>query len=101
MAGQTMAFATLAFSQMLRSFNQRSNTEPLWVRAEGMNPWLIISFAVSALLMAAILFIPMFQSAFRLTSLTGGQWLAVMGFSLLSLIQVEVVKWMKKQFKRV
>lgn len=100
-AGQTMAFATLAFSQMLRSFNQRSNTEPLWVRAEGMNPWLIISFAVSALLMAAILFIPMFQSAFRLTSLTGGQWLAVMGFSLLSLIQVEVVKWMKKQFKRV
>lgn len=100
-AGQTMAFATLAFSQMLRSFNQRSNTEPIWVRAEGINPWLIISFAVSALLMAVILFIPMFQSAFRLTSLTGSQWLAVMGFSLLSLIQVEVVKWMKKQFKRV
>ena len=26
--GQTMAFCTLAFSQMLRAFNQRSNTDP-------------------------------------------------------------------------
>lgn len=36
--GQTMAFCVLAFSQMLRAFNQRSNTEPIWVRAEGINP---------------------------------------------------------------
>ena len=34
-AGMTMAFCVLAFSQMLRAFNQRSNTEPIWVRAEG------------------------------------------------------------------
>ena len=33
--GQTMAFCVLAFSQMLRAFNQRSNTEYIWVRAEG------------------------------------------------------------------
>ena len=42
--GQTMAFCVLAFSQMLRAFNQRSNTQPIWVRAEGHNPWLILSF---------------------------------------------------------
>ena len=99
--GQTMAFATLAFSQMLRAFNQRSNTEPVWVRAEGVNLWLVASFVVSALLMCAILFIPVFQSAFQLTWLTWGQWLTVIGLSLLSVIQVEVVKWIKKQSKRV
>ena len=65
--GQTMAFCTLAFSQMLRAFNQRSNTEPIWIRAEGLNPWLFISFAVSLLLMLCILLIPALQSAFRLT----------------------------------
>ncbi len=94
--GQTMAFCTLAFSQMLRAFNQRSNTEPIWVRAEGLNPWLFISFTVSLLLMLCILFIPSLQSAFRLTLLNGTQWLVVIGLSLLSIIQVEAVKAVKR-----
>ena len=94
--GQTMAFSVLAFSQMLRAFNQRSNTEPIWVRAEGRNPWLFLSFAVSLLLMICILFVPALQSAFRLTSLSGTQWLIVVGLALLSIIQVEVVKAIKR-----
>ena len=94
--GQTMAFCVLAFSQMLRAFNQRSNTEPIWVRAEGVNPWLILSFVVSAALMLCILFIPGLQSAFRLTVLNGVQWLTVIGFSLLSIVQVEIFKWIRR-----
>ena len=94
--GQTMAFCVLALSQMLRAFNQRSNTEPVWVRAEGANPWLILSFAVSAALMACILFIPPLQAAFKVTLLSGSQWLTVLGLSLLSVVQVEVVKWIKR-----
>lgn len=96
--GQTMAFSVLALSQMLRAFNQRSNTEPIWIRAEGKNPWLFISFVVSLLLMLCILFIPTLQSAFRLTLLSGTQWLAVVGLSLLSIIQVEVVKAVKRLY---
>ena len=68
--GQTMAFCVLAFSQMLRAFNQRSNTQPIWVRAEGHNPWLILSFAVSLILMMCLLLIPALQDIFRLTSLS-------------------------------
>ena len=94
--GQTMAFCVLALSQMLRAFNQRSNTEPVWVRAEGANPWLILSFAVSAALMACILFIPPLQAAFKVTLLSGSQWLTVIGLSLLSVVQIEVVKWIKR-----
>ncbi|MCB6364807.1 cation-translocating P-type ATPase [Intestinibacillus massiliensis] len=96
-AGQTMAFCVLALSQMLRAFNQRSNTEPVWVRAEGLNPWLFVSFAVSAALMACILFVPALQTAFRLTALTGAQWLAVAGLSLLSIVQAELAKWYKRR----
>ena len=94
--GQTMAFCVLAFSQMLRAFNQRSNTEPIWVRAEGINPWLIFSFVFSAILMACILFAPALQSAFRLTLLDGTQWLIVIGLSLMSVLQVEITKFVKR-----
>ena len=98
--GQTMAFCVLAFSQMLRAFNQRSNTEPIWVRAEGINPWLIISFVVSALLMACILLVPALQNAFQLTLLDGTQWLIVIGLSLMSILQVEIVKTIKKHIHK-
>ena len=91
-AGQTMAFCVLAFSQMLRAFNQRSNTEPIWVRAEGVNPWLIVSFAASALLMAGILGLPALRETFHLTVLTGSQWLIAVGLALLSIVQVELFK---------
>lgn len=94
--GQTMAFCVLAFSQMFRAFNQRSNTEPIWVRAEGINLWLIISFVVSALLMACILIVPALQSAFQLTLLDGTQWLIVIGLSLMSILQVEITKLIKR-----
>ena len=97
-SGRTMAFCVLAFSQMLRAFNQRSNTEPIWVRAEGINPWLIASFAISAGLMACILFIPALQNAFSVTALTATQWCCVVGLALLSIIQVEIVKIFKKYF---
>ncbi len=94
--GQTMAFCVLAFSQMLRAFNQRSNTEPIWVRAEGINPWLIISFLASALLIACILFVPSLRSAFQLTLLNAAQWKIVIGLSFLSIVQVEIVKLFKR-----
>lgn len=81
---------------MLRAFNQRSNIEPIWIRAEGLSPYLFISFAVLLLLMLCILFIPALQSAFRLTLLSSEQWLIVIGLSLLSIIQVEVVKWVQR-----
>ena len=91
-----MAFCVLALSQMLRAFNQRSNTEPIWVRAEDFNPWLILSFAASAALMSCILFIPALRDAFQLTPLDGWQWLIVAGLSLLSIIQVELIKLVKR-----
>ena len=94
--GQTMAFCVLAFSQMLRAFNQRSNTEYIWVRAEGHNPWLWVSFAVSAALLACILLPPALQSVFKLTTLSGGLWLTVFGLSALSIVQIEVCKFFKK-----
>ena len=98
--GQTMAFCVLAFSQMLHAFNQCSNTEPIWVRSEGANPYLVLSFAISALLMAGILGIPALRDAFSLTLLQGAQWLATIALAALSLAQVELAKAIARHRKR-
>lgn len=98
--GQTMAFCVLAFSQLLRSLNQRSNTEYIWVRAEGHNPWLWLSFTASVALMAAILLIPVLQQAFKLTDLSCDMWFVVFALSLLSIVQIEVCKLIAKILKR-
>jgi Ca2+-transporting ATPase len=98
--GQTMAFCVLAISQMIRAFNQRSNTNPIWVQPEGVNPWLFLSFGMSGAFMAVILFVPVLQGIFQLTSLSGTQWLIVAGLSLLSLVQVEVEKAIRRLWKR-
>lgn len=97
MAGQTMAFAVLALSQLFRALNQRSNSQPIWDRAEGINPWLIAATAASALLMAAILFLPHLQSAFSVTYLSAANWLAVLGLSLLTVVQAEIGKWLGRR----
>lgn len=99
-AGQTVAFCVLVFSQMLRSFNQRSNIEPIWIRAEGINPWLILSFAVSALLMACILTVPVLQHTFSLAPLSAPLWLVAVGLALASVVQVELAKWIKRRRRR-
>lgn len=98
-AGQTMAFCVLALSQMLRAFNQHSNTDPIWVRGNKINIWLIVSFIVSAILMGVILFTPNLQSLFHLTTLTPKQWLVVIILSLFSILQVELMKLVKRSLK--
>ena len=98
-AGQTMAFCVLALSQMLRAFNQHSNTDPIWIRGNKVNIWLIVSFIVSAILMGVILFTPNLQSLFHLTNLTSRQWLVVIILSLFSILQVELMKLIKRSVK--
>ena len=94
--GQTMAFSILALAQMIRSFNQHSNTDPIWKRSSGNNPWLTVSLIISAFFMGIILFVPAMQDAFHITSLSAGQWLIVVTLALLSIAQVELVKgWAK------
>lgn len=100
-AGQTMAFCVLAFSQMLRALDQRSNIAPLWQRGQGHNPWLWLSFAVSAVLVGCILLVPPLQTAFKVVPLSAEQFAIAVGLSLLSLVQIEAVKAVKRLRARI
>lgn len=77
------------------------NRKNTWMRAEGPNPWLVVSFLVSAGLMVCILLIPALQSAFRLMYLTGTQWLIlyitiIMKCRTLKKMEVNEVRWKLK-----
>lgn len=99
-AGQTMAFCVLAFSQMLRALDQRSNIAPIWQRGQGHNLWLWLSFAVSAVLVGCILLIPPLQAAFQVIPLGADQFGIAAGLSLLSIVQIELVKALKRLRRR-
>ena len=90
--GCTMAFGVLGFSQVLRSLNQRSATDPVWDRAGARNRQLGLAAAASIALMLVVLLVPPFIDAFGGTTMDLGQWALVVGFALLSVVQTEIAK---------
>ncbi|MCH5172108.1 MAG: cation-translocating P-type ATPase [Erysipelotrichales bacterium] len=89
---QTMAFCVLAFSQLLHSFNQRSNIYSIFSSHNGHNKYLLYSLMISFGLLMCILFIPIFQSIFNFTNLHISEWLIVGVFSLLPIFVTELFK---------
>ena len=89
--GQTMAFLVLALSQLVHVFNVRSRQKSAF-RELFSNRSLWLAVAVSAALVAAVVFVPAFSAIFRLTALGAGQWLQVALLSLAPLLVVELSK---------
>ena len=93
--GQTMAFSVLAFSQLFHVNNLHSNNKsaftfnPLW------NKPLILAILGSALMMALVLFIPPFRSAFGLVTMDSLHWWTVLGLSAAPILIVEIFKLLK------
>lgn len=98
--GQTMAFAVLAFSQMVRSLNQHSNTESILNRNNSHNKWLGLSFGISLILMITILYLPSAQVVFNVESISLVQWMVIIILVLITVIQVEIVKFIKRLNKK-
>ena len=90
--GRTMAFGVLGFSQVLRSLNQRSSTDPVWDREGARNPQLGWAVGASIVLMCAVLLVPPVTDAFGGTSMNLWQWALVVGLAFLSLVQTEIAK---------
>lgn len=90
--GQTMAFAVLAFSQLIHAYNVRSNSKSIFTIGPFTNVRLIQATALSALLQLSVLVIPGLNRLFKVTTLDASHWLMVVGLSLAPLLIVELVK---------
>ena len=93
--GQTMAFATLVFSQLVHVRNLHSNTRSSLTISLFRNKPLIAAIAASAGLALIVLLIPPIRDTFSFTTMDGEHWLTVALMSLIPLLVVDIFKFFK------
>ena len=93
--GQTMAFVTLAFSELVHVFNIRNNKKSIFKTHPFNNKVLLGAIAISAALMLVILFIPGLRHIFSIPVLPVNNVLEIVGLVLLPIVIVELFKLFK------
>ena len=93
--GQTMAFATLAFAELVHVFNVKSNKDSIFKVGILNNTKLLLAIGVSALMMFAILLIPALRDIFSIVALPTENILEVILLALSPLVIVEIFKLLK------
>lgn len=89
---RTMAFATMALSQLAHSFNVRNVRQSLFTLGFGTNRSLNYAILVSAAMVAVVIFTPFLQDIFQTAPLRPADWAVVLGLSIVPLIVVELSK---------
>ena len=93
--GQTMAFITLAFSELVHVFNVRDNKKSLFKTKVFNNTKLIWAILGSAALMAIILAIPPLRHAFSIPLLPTTNIIELVCLVLAPIVIVEIFKLLK------
>ncbi len=93
--GQTMAFAVLAFSQLIHVRNLHSNKRSSFRTSLLSNKMLVLAILASAALMLIVLFVPPVRDIFKLEVMDRTHWLYVIGLSFVPIVVVEIVKLLK------
>jgi P-type Ca2+ transporter type 2C len=88
----TLAFMTLALSQVFHAFNARSPRRSAFTSRLFTNAWLWAAVVVCLTLQIAAVYAPFLQAVLKTTTLTGGDWAIVLACSLVPLAVVELVK---------
>ena len=91
----TMAFATLTFSQLFHAFDVRSETTPLFRLGVLSNKAMNKAFLAGAALQAAVLLAPPLQGAFSVVPLALEQWGMVLALALTPRVVCEAAKLLR------
>jgi Ca2+-transporting ATPase len=89
---RTLAFATLATAEVIRAYTARSETVILSKIGVFSNRAVTLGTLASFLLIIAVVQIPGLNRVFSTTPLTLGDWLRVLGFSLIPALGNELRK---------
>lgn len=88
----TMAFMTLALSQVFHVFNARSQTRSAFTDGFFANSWLWGAVGMCLALQVAAVYVPLLQRVLRTVAPTLQEWGVIGICSLLPVIVVELVK---------
>lgn len=96
----TMAFATLTFSQLFHAFDVRSEDTPLFRLGVLSNKAMNKAFLAGAALQAAVLLAPPLQGAFSVVPLALEQWGMVLALALTPLVVCEAAKLLRPKGRK-
>jgi Ca2+-transporting ATPase len=92
-AAQTMAFATLSISELLRAYTSRSDRYSLRSIGVFSNKWMQWAVLLSVIIVLAIIYIPVLDPIFNTTFLGLREWLVIAPLVLVPAAAAEVRKW--------
>ncbi len=93
--GQTMAFVTLAFSELVHVFNIRNNKKSIFKTGILGNKTLLLAIGVASALMLVILFIPGLRHIFSIPALPTANIVEIILLVLAPIVIVELMKLFK------
>jgi len=93
--GQTMAFSTLMFAQLIHVRNLHSNTRSALAISPLRNKQLIGAILLSSALALVVLLIPPIRDTFSLTAMDSKHWLIVILMSMAPILVVDIFKLLR------
>jgi Ca2+-transporting ATPase len=91
-AAQTVAFATLICSELLRAYTSRSENYSVFSTNPFSNRWLNMATGLSFVLLLASIYLPFLSPVFDTIPLTLNDWLRIVPFMLIAPAVAELVK---------
>ncbi len=99
---ETMAFITLAASELLRAYTARSERYPILKIGLFTNRWMNIAVASSLALLLLIIYVPFFNNIFNTVPLGWHEWRLVLPLLIVPSIAAELAKYVVSfQYKRL
>ena len=96
---QTMAFATWMIGHIFLAFNMRTERDSLFKIGLFSNKIIVLWAFLAVLFIITIIYIPIFQVAFKVIPLTIGNWLLILGIAFISTFWMELLKILFKKRK--
>ncbi|MDO4267137.1 MAG: cation-translocating P-type ATPase [Eubacteriales bacterium] len=93
----TMAFGTLCTSRLVHGFNCKARKPVLFKKEFFDNVYLIAAFLIGFVLITAVMTVPGLQRVFQVVTLNLGQLLTVYGLALMSLLVIQLMKWLRNR----
>ncbi len=91
----TMAFGTLCLSRLVHGYNCKRKEPVLFKKGFFNNKFLQGAFLIGFVLITLVLFVPVFDTMFKVQTLTIEQLLIVYGLALANLPIIQIIKWFR------
>jgi Ca2+-transporting ATPase len=97
---ETMAFVTLALSELPIAYTSRSERYPLFKLGVFSNKWMQAAVGLSIVLILAVLYIPFFNRPFNTVPLTVEQWAIVLPLIIIPAAVAEISKFFVRRSEK-